>query len=177
MRTTDTKSSNLRAIWNFIKYSLKTRISFLRYFCSKVGRYYHLRSGVQGSEGLKFQWKYQKNIRIFLEVLERWLTYKLTKEFSMLFKLFYILFNPFTTGNRKNRIIEMWIVPQTLIINNVRTTSTKSINLHTNRKFIKYSLENVSVKRQCLLLHFSRYYCSKVVQCYLPKAGYSDWKG
>ena len=40
----------------------------------------------------------------------------------------------------------MSIIPQTLNISNLRTTSAKSINLHTIRKLIKYSLEKVLVK-------------------------------
>ena len=41
----------------------------------------------------------------------------------------------------KNSIFEMPIIAQTLHINNLRTTSTKSINLHTIRKLIEYSLK------------------------------------
>ena len=40
----------------------------------------------------------------------------------------------------------MPVVPQTLDINNSRTTRPKSINLHTIRKLIKYSLKKVSIK-------------------------------
>ena len=38
------------------------------------------------------------------------------------------------------------IIPQTLNINNLRTASAKSINLHAFRKLIKYYLQNVPVK-------------------------------
>ena len=40
----------------------------------------------------------------------------------------------------------MPIVPQTLNINKLRTTSAKSINLHTIRKLVEYSLNNLLVK-------------------------------
>ena len=40
----------------------------------------------------------------------------------------------------------MPIVPQTLNINKLRTTSAKSINLHTIRKLVEYSLNNPLVK-------------------------------
>ena len=41
----------------------------------------------------------------------------------------------------KNSIFEMPINPQTLNINNLRTTNGKSINLHTIRELIEYSLK------------------------------------
>ena len=56
-----------------------------------------------------------------------------------------MMFNPFNTG-KIEKIFEMSIIPQTLNISNLRTTSAKSINLHTIRKLIKYSLEKVLVK-------------------------------
>ena len=37
-------------------------------------------------------------------------------------------------------------MPQTLNINKLRSTSAKSINLHTIRKFIEYSSENFLIK-------------------------------
>ena len=46
----------------------------------------------------------------------------------------------------KNSIFEISIIAQTLNINNVRTTSANSINLHTMRKLIEYSLKTVLVK-------------------------------
>ena len=39
----------------------------------------------------------------------------------------------------------MPIIPQNLNINNLRTTSAKSINLHLIKKLIEYSLKSVSV--------------------------------
>ena len=46
----------------------------------------------------------------------------------------------------ENSIFVAPIIPQTLNINNLRTTSAKNINLHTIRKLIKYSLKNSLVK-------------------------------
>ena len=41
----------------------------------------------------------------------------------------------------KDLIFEMLIVTQTININNLRTTSTKSFNLHTIRELVEYSLK------------------------------------
>ena len=43
----------------------------------------------------------------------------------------------------KNSIFEIPIITQTLNINNLKTTSAKSINLHTIKKLVEYSLRNV----------------------------------
>ena len=59
----------------------------------------------------------------------------------------------------KNSIFEISIIPQTLNIDNSRTTSSKSINLDIIRKHIEYSFKNV-LYRQCLFLPFLRYCCS-----------------
>ena len=53
----------------------------------------------------------------------------------------------------KNSIFEMPIIAQTLNINNLRTASAKSINLHTIRKLTEYSLKKVALKK-CLLSRF-----------------------
>ena len=50
--------------------------------------------------------------------------------------------NPFTSGKLKNSIFGMPIISSTLNISNLRATSAKSINLHTIRKLIEYSLKN-----------------------------------
>ena len=47
------------------------------------------------------------------------------------------------TEKLKNSILEMPIITQTLNINNLRTTSATSINLHIIRKLVEYSLKNV----------------------------------
>ena len=48
--------------------------------------------------------------------------------------------------NLKNSIFDMTIIPRTLNIHNLRTTSAKSINLHTIRELIEYSFKTVRVK-------------------------------
>ena len=54
----------------------------------------------------------------------------------------------------KISIFEMSIIAQTLNINNSRTTSGKSINLHTNRKLVEYSLKHVAAKAMFTLSVF-----------------------
>ena len=54
----------------------------------------------------------------------------------------------------KISIFEMPIITQTLNINNLRTTSGKSINLHTIRKLVEYSLKNVAAKAMFTLSVF-----------------------
>ena len=51
----------------------------------------------------------------------------------------------------KNSIFEMPIIAQTLNINNLRTVSAKSINLHTIRKLTEYSLKIVLTVFEILL--------------------------
>ena len=68
---------------------------------------------------------------------------------------------------KKKRFFEMPIMAQTLNINNLRTKRAESINLHTIRILIEYSLKNVLVN-QCLLLPFSKYCCPKVGWYYHP---------
>ena len=51
-------------------------------------------------------------------------------------------------------IFEMQIFPQTLNINNLKTTSAKSISMHTIGKLIKYSLKSVRVKTMFTLTVF-----------------------
>ena len=48
----------------------------------------------------------------------------------------------------------MPIITQTLNINNLRTKSAMSINLHTTRKLVEYSLENVAAKAMFTLTVF-----------------------
>ena len=113
---------------------------FSRYCCPKVGRYCDPPSGAQGAKGLKFQWKVKKNIDNLLKLLEKWLTYKL-RRFWMVFNFFWFCLTLSVTKKLKNSIFEMPIITQTLNINNLRTTGTKSINLHTLRKLVEYSLK------------------------------------
>ena len=48
----------------------------------------------------------------------------------------------------------MSIISQTLNINNLRNTSTKSVNLVTIRKLVEYSFKNVLVKSMFTLTAF-----------------------
>ena len=61
----------------------------------------------------------------------------------MVFKFFRFCLILSVREKLKNSIS---IIPQTLNINNYRTTSAKSINLDIIRKLIKYSLTNFLVK-------------------------------
>ena len=49
----------------------------------------------------------------------------------------------------------MSAIPQTLNISNSRTTSAKSINVHTTRKLIEYSSKNEHVKAVSTLTVFN----------------------
>ena len=64
----------------------------------------------------------------------------------------------------------MAIIPPTLDFNNLRTTIAESINLHTIRKPIEYSLKNV-LYRQGLLVPILRYCFSEVGRYYHPRSG------
>ena len=57
-----------------------------------------------------------------------------------------LLKNLLTLSAREKLIFEMPIIPQTLNINSSRITKAKSINLHTIRKLIEYSLKSVPIK-------------------------------
>ena len=69
----------------------------------------------------------------------------------------------------KNSIFEMPIITQTLNINNLRTASAKSINLHNIKNLVEYFLK--FGQRLCLLLPFSRYCCPKVGRYCDPPSG------
>ena len=108
---------------------------------------------------VKVSVKNRKNIKNLLKLPEKWWTYKLTRLW-MAFNFFWFCLTLSVPEKLKNSIFEMPIITQTLNINNLRTTSANSINLHTV-KLVEYSLKIVR-QRQCLLLPFSRYYCPKV---------------
>ena len=73
-----------------------------------------------------------------------------------------ILFLTLTAPEKlEHSIFEIPTITQTLNINNLRTTTAKSINLYTIRKLVEYILKNAG-QTQCLLLLFSRYCCLKV---------------
>ena len=81
LRNTSAKTINLQTVRKLITYCLKTIVygifaaregrptqekkclllPFLRYCCSKIGRYYHTPSRLQEAKGLKFQSKTKKN--------------------------------------------------------------------------------------------------------------------
>ena len=122
-----------------------------------------------GSERVKLPVKNQKNIRNLFKVLEKWLIYKL-RRFWMVCNFFWFCVTLSVPQKIKNSIFEMPIILQTLNINNLRTTSAKSINLHTIRKLIEYSLKNV-LQKQCLLLSVLRYCCPKLGRYYHPPSG------
>ena len=73
-------------------------------------------------------------------MLEKWLTDKLRK-FWMVFNFFWFCLTLSVPEKLKNSIFEMPINPQTLNINNLRTTNGNSINLHTIRKLVEHSLK------------------------------------
>ena len=54
----------------------------------------------------------------------------------------------------KNSIFEMPIITQTLNINNLRTASAKSINLHNIKNLVEYFLKNVHAKAMFTLTVF-----------------------
>ena len=97
------------------------------------------------SERLKISVKNQKTIWLLLKLLEKWLTYKVTR-FWMVFNSFWFCFTLSVAEKLKNSIFEIPIILQNLNINNWRTTSAKSINLIIITKLIKYSFKNVRVK-------------------------------
>ena len=59
----------------------------------------------------------------------------------MVLKIFWFCFNPSIPEKLKNLIFEIPIIPQTLIINNYRSASAKSISSDVIRKHIEYSGE------------------------------------
>ena len=54
----------------------------------------------------------------------------------------------------KDSISEMAIITETLNIHNLRTTSAKSINLHTIRKLVEYSFKNIPTELMFTLAAF-----------------------
>ena len=106
-----------------------------------------------GSERVKLPVKNQKNICNLFKVLEKWLIYKL-RRFWMVCNFFWFCVTLSVPQKIKNSIFEMPIILQTLNINNLRTTSAKSINLHTIRKLIEFSLKKPTAKAMFTLTSF-----------------------
>ena len=77
--------------------------------------------------------------------------------------------------NLKNSIFEMPIIPQTSNINNLRGRSAKSINLHTIRKVIKYSLKKVSLKAMFTLNFFEILLEGRSVLLLAERGTKSEW--
>ena len=71
----------------------------------------------------------------------------------MVFKFFLFCLTLSVPEKLKNSIFQMPIITQALNINNMRTTSAKSINLHTIRK-LEYSLQKSSAKAMFTLTAF-----------------------
>ena len=73
-----------------------------------------------------------------MKLLEKRLTNKLRK-FRMVFKFFWFCLTLLVQKKFKNSIFEITIIPQTLNVNNLRTTIAKFINLVIFTELIKYS--------------------------------------
>ena len=69
----------------------------------------------------------------------------------------------------------MPIIPQTSNINNLRGRSAKSINLHTVRKVIKYSLKKVSLKAMFTLNFFEILLEGRSVLLLAERGTKSEW--
>ena len=164
LRTRSGKSINLHIIKKVVDYSLKD-------VAAKV-MFIFIVLQILLSEGRSLLWPSQrgtaiervkvlvKNIVNLLKFLEKWLNYKLTSVWNV-FKFFSFYLTLSVREKLKNLIFEMPIVSQTSNINNLRTTSANSFNLHMISKLVEYSLKNVG-KRQRLFLPFWRCCCPKI---------------
>ena len=72
----------------------------------------------------------------------------------MVFSFFLFCLTLSVSEKFKSSIFQMPISTQILNINNLRTTSAKSINMRTVRKVIEYSLKNVMEKDNVYSSHF-----------------------
>ena len=97
--------------------------------------------GLREQKG-KVSVKNENNIPSLLQLIEKWLNYKI-RNFLMVFNfLFYLFSLTFSVPEKlKNSIFEMPIITQILKINNLKTTSAKYINMHTIRKLVEHSLK------------------------------------
>ena len=84
--------------------------------------------------------------------------------FECFFNFFWFCLILSVRENMKNSIFEMPIITQTLNINNLRTTSAKSINLHTIRKLVELSFK-IIVKKTMFFISFERYCCPNAGRC------------
>ena len=69
----------------------------------------------------------------------------------MVFKFFLFCLNLSVPEKLKNSIFEMPIITQILNTNNLKNISATSINLHTIRKLVEYSLKKYSQKAMFIL--------------------------
>ena len=69
-----------------------------------------------GSEKIKFLVKDQNNVRLLLELLEKWLSYK-RRRFWMVFNVFWLCLTHSVPEKSKNPIFEIPVTPQTFGIN------------------------------------------------------------
>ena len=90
----------------------------------------------------------------------------------MVSKIFWFCFNPSVTEKLKNLISEIPVIPQTLIINNYRSASAKSISSDVIRKHIEYSGESMSTLTFSEILLFRR-----KVGIFTRPTGYRERKG
>ena len=182
LRTTSVKSIILNTNRNVVEYSLKNFLEkaifiliFLETLLSKVRSVLRPSQRGTGSKRVKVSVRNPKNIWNLLNLLEKWLTYKL-RRFWMILNFFSICLTVSVQENLKNSNFERSVITQTLSITNLRTTSAKSINLHAVRKLVEYSLKNLG-KRRCLFLPFCRYSCQNVGWYCDPTSGAEGAKG
>ena len=77
-----------------------------------------------------------------LKLSEKGLDYKLAR-YWVAINFFGLFLNLLVPEKLKTSIFEIPISQQLLNINNLRTTSVRSLNLHTIRKLIEYSFQNM----------------------------------
>ena len=85
-----------------------------------------------------------------MRLVKNWLTYKL-KRFWMVLNFFWFCLTLSVPEKLKTWIFEIPVITQGLNINNLRTTSAKSINLNTIRKLLEYSLKRAGAKTVFIL--------------------------
>ena len=92
--------------------------------------------------GLYFLLEKQKKMRIYWNCLKSdWF-----RRFGMVSIFFWFCLTLSVSEKLKNSIFEMLIITQDLNINNLRTRSGKSINLHIIKKLVDYSLKDAAAK-------------------------------
>ena len=123
-RTTSAKYINLQFITKLIKY-YSNNVPVMTMFSLTVFKILLLEVGsllghaqwFPGSERIKFSVKKQKNVWYLLQLLEKWLPYKLSR-FWMVFNFFLFCLTLSVPEKLKMYIFEIPAIPQTLNINN-----------------------------------------------------------